>query len=144
MDDLVPIGKAAELFGLTVSTLRYWDERGLVTPTERRGGRRWYSPDELHRIGLIQMWQECGLMSLDDIAAVFAGANWRAVLRDRVRAIEEQITRLEAGKGHLEHALICPSDEPATQCSHLRAVIKERMRGNKITPEEIHGSLTSS
>jgi DNA-binding transcriptional MerR regulator len=37
-DELVTIGEAARLLGVAVSTLRYWEERGLVTPIA--AGRR--------------------------------------------------------------------------------------------------------
>jgi len=38
------IGDAAQLLGLNTSALRYYEDRGLVTP-ERRAGKRMYSRD---------------------------------------------------------------------------------------------------
>lgn len=136
------IGEAGKRFGLAVSTLRYWEERGLIQPSSRRSGRRWYGPDQLHRIGLIQMWQGTGLMSLEEIAALFAGTaqdhNWRATVLDRIHAIDDQMRRLAAGKAHLEHLLTCPQDDPAAGCPYLREVTTERLAGNPITVEELH------
>ncbi|PZF82189.1 MerR family transcriptional regulator [Jiangella anatolica] len=123
----LPIGAVAARFGLAVSTLRYWEERGLLRAAERRAGRRRHGPDEVHRIALIQLWRETGLMSLDDIGAVLTGgASWRDVVEHRVAAIEQQLTRLGAAKAHLEHLLTCPSAHPADDCPYLRAEAESR------------------
>lgn len=98
-DDLISIGEAAAKFGLTVSALRYWDECDLAGPAERRGGRRWYGPAELHRIALIRIMQETGLMSLDEIRHVLAAApDWRGTVAGRIEAIAAQIERLTTGR----------------------------------------------
>jgi DNA-binding transcriptional MerR regulator len=39
-DELLTIGGVARLLGVAVSTLRYWEERGLITPVTRRAGKR--------------------------------------------------------------------------------------------------------
>ncbi|MEQ0565396.1 MerR family transcriptional regulator [Amycolatopsis sp. NEAU-NG30] len=130
----------ARLFGLTVSTLRYWEERGLVSAAERRGGRRWYGAAELHRIGLIQMWQDTGRMSLDEISLLLDGGGdgaWRDVVLDRLQAIDEQIERLQAGRLHLTHLLNCPCGNPASECEYLRETVVRRMAGHPVTPEEL-------
>ncbi|WP_028933713.1 MerR family transcriptional regulator [Pseudonocardia spinosispora] len=123
-DGLVGIGEAARRFGLAESTLRYWEERGLIAPAQRRGNWRRYGPGELHRIGLIQMWREAGTMSLDEIALVLAGDDgertWRAVVQERIDAITLQQQRLEAARQHLEHLLTCPDEHPADDCPYLR------------------------
>lgn len=130
-DGLIGIGEAAAAFGLAESTLRYWEERGLLRPADRRGTWRRYGPDELHRIGLIQMWRDTGMMSLDEIAAVLAGtqrdSDWRTAVRERLAVISEQQRRLAAAKDHLEHLLTCPDDHPAEQCPYLRQWTGERI-----------------
>jgi MerR family transcriptional regulator, copper efflux regulator len=140
-DGLVGIGEAAGWFGLAGSTLRYWEERGLISPAQRRGRWRRYSPDELHRIGLIQMWRDTGLLTLDEIAAVLAGTvrdrSWRNVVSGRINVIEQQQRRLADAKAHLEHLLTCPDDNPADACPYLRKVTSERMAGRLITPDQL-------
>ncbi|MGY2063714.1 MerR family transcriptional regulator, partial [Nocardia gipuzkoensis] len=87
---LVMIGDAARRVGVSVATLRYWEERGLICASARRAGVRHYDGDQLHRIGLIQLWQEVGQLSLDEIGRMLAdrSGQWRAVVTERVRAIE--------------------------------------------------------
>ena len=53
---LVPIGEAARRLGVNTSALRYYEERGLVTPA-RRAGRRVYGPGDLRRLAFIQVLQ---------------------------------------------------------------------------------------
>ncbi|MHA3022772.1 MerR family transcriptional regulator [Mycobacterium sp. BMJ-28] len=121
--DFVGIGAAARRFGLAESALRYWERRGLLRPVQLGSGWRRYGPDELHRIGLIQMWRETATLSLDEIALILAARNhdWRRVVSGRIHTIEDQQDRLARAKEHLEHLLTCPHADPAQDCLHLRA-----------------------
>ncbi|WP_378740897.1 MerR family transcriptional regulator [Nocardia brasiliensis] len=127
-DGLVGIGAAARRFGLAESALRYWEQRGLLRPAQRRSRWRLYGRDELHRIGLIQMWRETGLMNLDEIAAVLAARNheWRQAVLGRLDEINQQQQRLATAKAHLEHLLTCPDANPADECPYLRAMTDTR------------------
>ncbi|WP_331772695.1 MerR family transcriptional regulator (plasmid) [Embleya sp. NBC_00888] len=101
-ETLVPVGDVADRFALAVSTLHYWERRGLITP-HRRAGRRYYDAEHLYRIALIRIWRDTGLMSLDEIAAVFAGRtathNWRDTVESRISAIEAQMEQLDTARG---------------------------------------------
>src|SRR5829696_5200612 len=59
--DLMPIGEAAQRLGLRPSALRYYDERGLVSPSQRLSGRRMYAADALRRLAFINVAQRLGL-----------------------------------------------------------------------------------
>ena len=49
------IGTVAEMTGLSIQTLRHWDEVGLVPPSERsEGGFRLYSDVDVQRLLLIR------------------------------------------------------------------------------------------
>jgi DNA-binding transcriptional MerR regulator len=135
-DELLTIGEVARLLGVAVSTLRYWEERGLITPVTRRAGKRCYGPAELHRLALIQLWQDTGLLSLDEINAVFDGEDrWRDVLDARLAAIAAHQTKLAAAAAHLEHLLTCPSSDPATNCSLLHEVTRSGLAGDPVSLE---------
>ena len=135
-DELLSIGEVARLLGVAVSTLRYWEERSLIEPAERRAGKRCYGPAELHRLALIQLWQDTGLLSLDEINTVFDGDDrWREVLDARLAAIAEQQARLAAATEHLEHLLSCPSSDPARTCSLLHQVTRSRLAGDPVSFE---------
>ncbi|MEU8631330.1 MerR family transcriptional regulator [Amycolatopsis sp. NPDC048633] len=120
---MLSIGEAASTVGVAVSALRYWDERGIVSPASRRGGKRVYGPDELHRLAAVKMLQDTGLCSLDEIAAVLRGpdhGDWRAVVRDRIAELAEQRRKLAIAETFLNHFLRCPRDHPIETCPSLR------------------------
>ncbi len=122
--DVVSITAVSARLGIPISTLRYWEERGLIHATGRQAGRRCYSWPEIQRIMWIQTLQQTGLLSLDQIAQVLCGRDgeqdWHDVLRDRITSINEQIQRLEQARSNLEHLVTCPSDHPDRDCDILR------------------------
>ena len=66
--DLAPIGRVAERVGLSLRTIRYYDEIGLVTPSGRTvGGFRLYSPSDVERLLLIKRMKPLGY-SLEEMA----------------------------------------------------------------------------
>src|ERR1700679_3524504 len=71
--DLVPIDEVARRLGLRASAIRYYEDRGLLRPSARRAGRRWYSPTDIRRLAIIGHWQRVGRMSLDEIGEILAG-----------------------------------------------------------------------
>lgn len=60
--DLLQIGEAAASVGLSLRTVRYWEEIGLVEPATRsKGGFRLYSDADLHRLLVIKAMKPLGL-----------------------------------------------------------------------------------
>jgi len=51
---LIKIGEASELVGVSPSTLRLWEEKGLLEPRKSRLGTRFYSLKDLLRVQLQQ------------------------------------------------------------------------------------------
>ena len=55
-------GEIAKLAGVSVRTVQYYDDRGILTPSElSEGGRRLYSEDDLKRMHIICFLREAGL-----------------------------------------------------------------------------------
>ena len=110
--ELVTIGEAAQMLMLNTSALRYYEDRGLVTP-ERRGGKRMYSREHLRRLAFTQLMQRLGI-SLDAASAVLdePSDQWRRVVRGQIVAIEELIARANGARDFLEHALALPHRSP--------------------------------
>ena len=129
------IGDAAQMLGLNTSALRYYEDRGLVTP-ERRAGKRMYSREQLRRLAFIQLMQRLGIR-LDATSAVLdePSDQWRDVVRDQIAAIDELTARAHGARDFLEHALACPADHPVEECPHMIEVLDKRLGG--ITLEEI-------
>ncbi|MER5934244.1 MerR family transcriptional regulator [Streptomyces sp. NPDC002054] len=66
-DTLYSIGELSRRTGLTVKTIRFYSDRGIVPPTDRSpAGYRLYGPDALARLDLARTLRELGL----DLATV--------------------------------------------------------------------------
>lgn len=89
------IGEMAQRTGLTESTLRYYEKKGLLHAARDRGGRRAYDEIDVEWVGFICRLKETGML-LRDIRRY-------AELRDRGRStIPERLAMLE---GHREYVL---------------------------------------
>jgi DNA-binding transcriptional MerR regulator len=78
----IDIVEASRRSGLPASTLRFYEERGLIASTGRRGLRRTFDPQVVEQLALITLGQASGF-SLDEIAQMF-GADGRPNI-DRAR-----------------------------------------------------------
>ncbi len=64
------IGEVAKRCGVTVRTLQFYDQKGLLAPSElSEGGRRLYSESDIDRLRVILFFKDLGF-SLKDIAAL--------------------------------------------------------------------------
>ncbi|GIH47666.1 MerR family transcriptional regulator [Microbispora rosea] len=57
------IGELAARAGVSVRSLRYYEEQGLLTSTRSLSGQRHYTDDEVERVRLIQRMYGAGLSS---------------------------------------------------------------------------------
>jgi DNA-binding transcriptional MerR regulator len=76
------IGEAAARVGVSRRTLRYYEELGLLTPSERTpGGARRYTEDDVARLAHIRELQELMGFNLDEILEVVRTEDRLATLR---------------------------------------------------------------
>jgi len=87
--------KAAEMIGVNVETLRYYERIGLApTPAKTPGGHRLYSADDMARLFFIRRARTLGF-SIDEIHSLLSMAD--APDRSSVREIAKQrLTKLSA------------------------------------------------
>jgi DNA-binding transcriptional MerR regulator len=64
MDKLPSISDLAETFGLSMRTLRFWEQKGLVKPVARESNRRVYTQVEAAHVGVLVRLRKC-LFPLD-------------------------------------------------------------------------------
>ncbi|WNB75989.1 helix-turn-helix domain-containing protein [Methylomonas koyamae] len=103
------IAEVARISGLPASTLRYYEEKGLIRSSGRIGLRRQFDTATLQRLGLIAMGRRAGL-TLDQIATMFSaeGTNIdRDLLREKARELDRTIRELAAMRDGLLHAADC-------------------------------------
>jgi MerR family copper efflux transcriptional regulator len=90
------IGEAAERVGLSIRTIRHYEEAGLVLPSARsEGGFRLYTEPDLDRLRVIKRMKPLGftldemrdlLATLDALGDPAVTGDDRAVLQDRLAA----------------------------------------------------------
>ncbi|MFE7336257.1 MerR family transcriptional regulator [Streptomyces griseus] len=129
MRDLYSISEVAEAFGLTVATLRFYEERGLVRHSERRGRVRYYRRADLARLAYAQLWHEDGLLTLAETSAIVDSdrlGDRLALIAGQRDALRERIGRLERAVGVLTHMLDCRTDR-ALECPMTGTYIRGRV-----------------
>lgn len=99
---LLTIGELARATGLTVRTIRYWSDEGVLTPVTRSpGGYRLYDAESAARLELIRTLRELGL-GLDAVRRVLAGETTVArVAAAHVAALDAQIRALKVTRAVL-------------------------------------------
>ena len=94
------IGEVAERTGLSLRTLRHYDEIGLLRPSERsEGGFRLYSEGDVTRLLVIRRMKPLGF-TLDEMSEVMRlleglGDSDEAPGADRLAELEQVIARAE-------------------------------------------------
>ena len=128
------IAEVSRQAGVPASTLRYYEEIGLIASIGRRGLRRQFDARVLERLALIALGRAAGF-SLDEIARMF-GSNGRPridrdALAAKADALDQRIRKLTAMRDGLRHAAVCPAPshmECPTFRRHLRAASGKRPR----------------
>ena len=125
MSDL-DIAQVARRTGVPASTLRFYEEKGLIASIGRRGLRRLFDPSVLERLSLVALGRASGF-SLDEIGEMFAADGRPQIDRARLSAkadeLEATIQRLTLMRDGLRHAAACPAPSHA-ECPHFRRIVK--------------------
>jgi MerR family redox-sensitive transcriptional activator SoxR len=127
--ELLTIGDVAEHANVATSAIRYYERCGLLAADARISGQRRYRTETLRRLVFIGMLQDAGL-ALDEIKAILDAttvAEWKAIARERLSALEAEIASLQQARELLTLALNCRYDHPATECKHMGAEIDRRL-----------------
>ena len=114
-NDLLPIGNLARRTGLSVSTIRFYEERGLVQPHRTGGNQRRFLRSDIRRLSFILIAQRLGL-SLAEIQDALAGlpggrtpntADWKRISRIVPERIDAQIVSLQKIRDDLDGCIGC-------------------------------------
>ncbi|MVU75954.1 MerR family transcriptional regulator [Nocardia sp. ET3-3] len=138
------IGEVVRRSGVPASTLRYYEERGLISPTGRRGLRRQYDESVLEQLALISVGRVAGF-SLEEIVLVFGPQGElkvdRALLLGKADELDRTIAQLTAVRDGLRHAAACPAPSHA-ECPSFRHLLREVIEGRLHGGEALTGEVT--
>ncbi|WP_444889508.1 helix-turn-helix domain-containing protein [Microbulbifer sp. CnH-101-E] len=126
----IDIREVAKRSGLPSSTLRYYEEKGLIQSISRRGIARVFHISVLEQLSLIALARYAGF-SLDEIASLFTYNGKpnidREQLLEKADAVDKNIRRLEAMRDGLRHVANCPEDNQL-ECSNFQNLVKRAMK----------------
>lgn len=105
------IRQVSELCSLPPSTLRYYEEVGLLKDVPRKGQQRIYEQRHLNRLGAINCFKHTG-MTIQQIQKFFYYEDETqdydtlvTMLQEQCTALEEQLTLLLDNQVHLQNKL---------------------------------------
>lgn len=143
--DLLTIGDMARRTGLSVSAIRFYEEKGLVFPHRNAGGQRRFLRSDVRRLSFIVIAQQLGL-TIGEIQAVLARlpegrtpnrADWTQISAAIRTRIEEKIAQLTRTRERLDGCIGCgclslkacqlynPGDRAARQGSGPRRLLAD-------------------
>jgi MerR family transcriptional regulator, redox-sensitive transcriptional activator SoxR len=109
------VGQVAARSGVPVSTLHFYESRGLIRSWRTAGNQRRYARDVLRRVAIIKVAQRTG-MTLEAIRDAFAtlprdraptGADWRRLSAAWRGELDDRIARLERLRDQLDGCIGC-------------------------------------
>lgn len=109
------IGEFAARAGVSVATLRFYEERGLVHATRNAGNQRRYLRAELRRVAFVKAAQQVGLTlgEIEQEMATLPGgrvptrADWARLSRSWRPRLDARIAELERLRDGLEGCIGC-------------------------------------
>jgi DNA-binding transcriptional MerR regulator len=120
------IGDVAQRSGIPVSTLRFYEAKGLLASVGRHGLRRLFDPGVLERLALISVGRAAGF-SLDQIARMFAPDGRpridRQMLSAKADELDKTIRELTAMRDGLRHAVACRAPSHM-ECPTFRRILR--------------------
>lgn len=136
-ESILDIAVVSKLSGYSVSTLRYYEEVGLIQPHGRKGLRREYKEKVVENLAIISLAQQANF-SLQEIKQLFTKNNTPKINRNQLlkkaQEIEGQIQQLQTIKRGLEHAANCP-EENQLNCKKFNRILdmaqKHRVKQRK-------------
>ncbi len=138
------IGEVADRTGVTQRTLRFYEERELITPAERlEGGFRLYSENDIERVALIKKLQELLGLSLADIKEMVDAEQLRDQIRSTFRADRELPSRrkrvqlvVDSTRRQLEIV-----EHKSQQLTEMRGELRERLGALETRAAEIEDAM---
>ncbi|PGZ08398.1 MerR family transcriptional regulator [Bacillus cereus] len=113
---MIHINKVRELTGVTVRTLRYYDQIGLLKPASKtEGGHRLYTNEEIKKLQQVQFLKKVGfpLYEIKDMLASSAW-DWSDSLKSQLSFIikeQENLKKIELSLREMIHGIAIEGEE---------------------------------
>ncbi len=113
--DLIPIGEMARRTGLSVSAIRFYEDRGLIEPVRTSGNQRRFLRSDIRRVSFILIAQQLGL-TLGEIDAEMrklpqgrtpTARDWEVISRSIRALLDRKIAQMSAMRDRLDGCIGC-------------------------------------
>ncbi len=125
------IGEVATRSGVPASTLRFYEEKGLIKSIGRHGLRRLFDHGVLERLALIAVGRAAGF-TLEEIARMFTAQGTpnidRQMLIAKADELDATIRKLTAMRDGLRHAAACRAPSHM-DCPSFRRIVRAAAAG---------------
>lgn len=139
--DILDIAEVARRSGVPASTLRFYEEKGLIASVGRRGLRRLFDAAVMQRLALIALGRSAGF-SLDEIARMFAPDGRpridRRMLSAKAEELDRTVRRLSALRDTLRHAAACPAPSHM-ECPTFQRLLRAASSGTMARTRAVRG-----
>lgn len=126
------ITEVARRSNVPASTLRFYEEKGLIASIGRRGLRRLFDARVLERLAFIALGRASGF-SLDQVAHMFAADGRpridRKMLAAKAAELDRTIRELTAMRDGLRHAMACRAPSHM-ECPTFQRLLRAAASGN--------------
>ncbi|MEP0072816.1 MAG: helix-turn-helix domain-containing protein [Marinomonas sp.] len=119
------ISQVAKQSGVPASTLRFYEEKGLISSIGRKGIRRIFGEGVMQRLELIALGRVAGF-SLEEIAGILGSEENPSIDRDlllkKAGELDNTIQKLVAMRDGLQHAAACKAPSHL-ECPRFRRLM---------------------
>ena len=113
--DMLPIGELAARTGLSVSAIRFYEARGLVSALRNAGGQRRFMRSDIRRLSFIMVAQQLGFTIAEiggHLATLPQGRtptqkDWARISRVFRRRLDERIAAMTQMREKLDACIGC-------------------------------------
>jgi len=125
------IAEVARRAGVPASTLRFYEEKGLIRSVGRQGLRRVFEVSVLERLALIALGRSAGF-TLEEVGQMFAADGKpkidRSALKAKAAELDNTIHKLTAMRDGLQHAADCTAPSHL-ECPTFRRLLSAASEG---------------
>ena len=109
------VGRVAKRCGINVSTLHFYEQKGLIRSWRNAGNQRRYKPEVLRRISVIKAAQKVGI-SLEEVKQAFSSLpdnrtptveDWQRLSANWQRMLDARIAYLTTLRNYLTGCIGC-------------------------------------
>lgn len=121
------IKQVSEQTGLPSSTIRYYEEKGLIQSTGRKGITRVFKQSIIEQLALIALARYSGF-ALEEIAEMFSPSGKPTIdntqLLEKADLLDKKIKQLVSMRDGLRHVANCP-EENQLDCPRFQVLVSK-------------------